>query len=297
MIIEAWVVWTLLAALMQSVRTAGQKRLAGFVSPLTATLVRYLFGLPFALIYLAYLSLDSQQQLPDPTYVFYLSGLAAGLLQILATVLLIRLVSLRNFAVGSTLIRTEILLTALIGVTLFTEEISSIGWLAMLISVVGLILISVSRQSGFASFWNRSAAYGLAAGLAFALTSLFLRQASLSLGLADAAHAAGITLVYMVLLQTVVCLGLVFWQKPEELKVLPERFAACTFIGVTSVMGSAGGFTAMTLQSASYVKTLGQIEFLFTLGLSVFYFKERPNPTELLGMGCIVVGSMLLLMF
>lgn len=296
MIIEAWVGWTLLAALMQAVRTAGQKRLAGFVSPLTATLVRYLFGLPFALAYLLLLSSDRPEILPELNITFYISGLIAGLLQILATVLLIRLVSMRNFAVGTTFVRTEILLTAIIGVLLFTEQITLFGWVAIVICVVGLMLISVAKQAGISGFWSLSAAYGLGAGLAFALTSLFLRQASLSLGIDDAAYSAAVTLVYMVVLQTVVCLSLVAWQKPEELKILPSKFGASVFIGLTSVMGSAGWFTAMTLQSASYVKTLGQIEFLFTLAISIYYFKERPTPTELLGMGCIVIGSMLLLL-
>ncbi len=259
-------------------------------------MVRYLFGLPFALLYFYFLSLDRNGIIPELNSVFLYSGLAAGLLQILATVLLIKLLGLRNFAVGSTFVRSEILLTALIGVALLTEQISLLGWTAILISVVGLVTISVARQAGFASIWNQSALYGFGAGLAFALTSLFLRQASLSLGLEDATYSAAITLVYMVSLQTVVCLVLVLWQKPEDLKVLPGKLGASFFIGVTSVMGSAGWFTAMTLQSASYVKTLGQIEFLFTLVHSVFYFKERPSPTELLGMGCIVLGSMLLLM-
>lgn len=296
MIIEAWVFWTLLAACMQAVRTAGQKQLSDVVSPLTATLVRYLFGLPFAVCYLLYLLADRGFSLPDLNPVFYLSGFAAGILQIIATVLLIRLFAMRNFAVGTTFIRTEILLTAIIGVVFFTEQISLLGWVAMLVCVTGLVLITLAKQGGVSTVWNMSAAYGLASGLAFALTSLFLRQASLSLGLDDAPLSAAITLVYMVILQTIVCLALVGWQQPSDLKVLPGKFAASVFIGVTSVMGSVGWFTAMTLQSASYVKTLGQIEFLLTLGLSVYYFKERPSPTELLGMGFVVLGAVLLLL-
>lgn len=295
MIIESWVFWTLLAASMQAVRTAGQKQLSGFVSPLTATLVRYLFGLPFACCYLVYLVSDRGQSLPTLNPVFLLSGLAAGILQIVATVLLIRLFALRNFAVGTTFIRTEILLTALIGIVFFTEEISALGWAAILLSVTGLILISVAKQNSWAGMWNLSAAYGLASGLSFALTSLFLRQASLSLGLDDAPLSAAITLVYMVTLQTVICLGLVLWQKPQELAVLPSRIGASLFIGITSVLGSVGWFTAMTLESASYVKTLGQVEFLATLAISIFYFKERSNLSEWFGMGFVIAGAVLLL--
>ena len=296
MIIETWVLWTFLAATMQAVRTAGQKQLAEVVSPLTATLVRYLFGLPFAFLYLGFLASQRDWQFPDLNMVFLGSGFAAGVLQIVATILLIRLFSMRNFAVGTTFIRSEILLTALIGIAFFTEQIDVQGWVAMFASVAGLVLISIARQDGFGSFWNLSAAYGLAAGLAFALTSLFLRQASLSLGDQDATFTAAITLVYMVSLQTIICLGFVLYSRPKEIVMLGAKLKPALFVGVTSVLGSAGWFTAMTLQSASYVKVVGQVEFLMTLLLSVFYFKERPTPMELLGMGLVVVGALLLLL-
>jgi len=193
-------------------------------------------------------------------------------------------------------LRSEILLTALIGVVFFTEQISLMGWIAMFASVGGLILISVAKQDGIGSLWNLSAAFGLSAGLAFALTSLFLRQASLSFGIDDAVFSAAITLVYMVTLQTVICLVLVGIWKPQELLQLKGLLKPAVFVGVTSVLGSAGWFTAMTLQSASYVKTLGQVEFLITLMLSIFYFKEKPTSMELLGMSLIVLGAVLLLL-
>ena len=62
--LESWIFWSLLAATMQSVRTAGQKYLTADVSPLGATLVRYLFGLPFIAIYLGWLFVDREHALP-----------------------------------------------------------------------------------------------------------------------------------------------------------------------------------------------------------------------------------------
>lgn len=296
MIIETWVLWTFLAASMQAVRTAGQKQLSEVVSPLTATLVRYLFGLPFALLYLSFLAAQRDWVFPELNFVFLFSGFTAGVLQIVATILLIRLFGMRNFAVGTTFVRSEILLTALIGLAFFTEQIDLQGWIAMFASVAGLVLISIARQDGVSSIWNLSAAFGLAAGLAFALTSLFLRQASLSLGEGDATFTAAITLVYMVSLQTIICLILVAYRQPQEFVLVGARLNAALFVGVTSVLGSAGWFTAMTLQSASYVKVVGQVEFLITLLLSIFYFKEKPTPTELLGMGLVILGAVVLLL-
>ena len=107
-----------MAALLQSVRTAAQKQLTSDISAEGATLVRYLFGLPFALLYLAVQVQGIQLPRLGPTFLF--SVLAAGALQIVATVLLIRLFKLRNFAVGSTYVRAEILVTALLGVSFFS---------------------------------------------------------------------------------------------------------------------------------------------------------------------------------
>ena len=289
--IEPWVYWTLLAAVMQSVRTAGQKVLVADISSVSATLVRYLFGLPFAALYLAWLLASRHWQLPEFNAVFLVSGLFAGVLQIIATVLLIQLFTLRNFAVGSTFIRTEIVLTALLGFALFGEAVSLAGWLAMLVCVAGLVLISLAKTGLVSSLWNQSAVYGLGAGLCFALTSLLLRQASLSLGLADAMFSAALTLMYMVLLQTVITLAWVARWRPGELTVIATKWRPCLFVGATAVAGSVGWFTAMTLELAAYVKTLGQVEFLVSLLIAVYFFKERPSRLELAGMLLIVLGA------
>ena len=106
--LEPWVWWTLLAAMMQAVRTAGQKQLTAAVTPLAATLVRYLFGLPFALLWLTYAGATLNFDFPDLNLTFLVSGLIAGILQIVATLLLVRLLTLRNFAVGTTFVKSEI---------------------------------------------------------------------------------------------------------------------------------------------------------------------------------------------
>jgi drug/metabolite transporter (DMT)-like permease len=289
--IEPWVLWTLLAAVMQSIRTAGQKVLVADISTVSATLVRYLFGLPFALFYLCWLLSQRSWQIPPVNVDFLICGLLAGILQIVATVLLIQLLTLRNFAVGSTFVRSEIVLTALIGVGWFAERVSLFGWLSILVCVGGLVLISVAKTGLVSSLWNRSAVYGLGAGLCFAMTSLLLRRASLSLSLDDAMFSAAITLVYMVLLQTAITVVWVAVRQPQEFIVIGAKWRPCLFVGATAVAGSIGWFTAMTLELAAYVKTLGQIEFLISLLIAIYLFKERPSSMELLGMLLIVGGA------
>ena len=314
--LESWIFWALLAALMQSVRTAGQKYLTDHISALGATLVRYLFGLPFAVAYLLLLVHRSDGSLPDLNDTFILSVLLAGILQIIATILLIRLFTFRNFAVGGTYVRSEIMLTAIIGAVFFAEAVSLLGWLAIAVIFAGLIVISSGRvRSGRVSsgrvssgrtslggkgklegLWNRSAAYGLGAGAMFALTSLLIRQASLSLGIQDAMLSAAITLAFMISMQTVITFFWVLKQNAAEIVTIMHQWRPSLFVGITSVVGSAGWFTAFTLERAAYVKTLGQVEFLITLTIAVLYFKEIPSKPELTGMLLIVVGVIVLLL-
>jgi len=294
--LESWVFWALLAATMQSVRTAGQKYLIADISPLGATLVRYLFGLPFICLYLGWLIMDRGMGIPAFSMKILIYGLLAGFLQIIATILLIRLFSLRNFAVGSCYIRTEILTTAIIGLIIFGEVISGLGWLAITTCVVGLVLITVARTGKIRDLWNQSAVYGVGAGLAFSITSLLIREASLSFGLNDAMFTAALILGFMIGVQTVMCLVMLLMQNAAELKTIFLKWRPSLFVGATSVVGSVGWFTAFTLERAAYVKTLGQIEFLLTLAISIFYFKENPTKTELIGMTILIGGVILLLL-
>ena len=70
----------------------------------------------------------------------------------------------------------------------------------------------------------------------------------------------------------------------------------CLFIGLTSALGSIGWFTAMTLENASYVKAVGQVEVIFTLMISSLYFRETLSRLELTGMAVIVAGVLLFLL-
>ncbi len=294
--LESWVFWSLLAASMQSVRTAGQKYLTADVSPLGATLVRYLFGLPFIAIYLGWLMVSRSYSFPPLNGTFLLFGIGAGFLQVIATILLVRLFALRNFAVGSCYIRTEVLITAVLGLVLFAEMISGLGWMAIVTCVIGLVMITVAKTGKVSDLWNVSAVYGLGAGIAFSLTSLLIRQASLSFGIDDAMFTAALTLAYMISVQTLMCLGMLAYTNAVEILIVFRRWRPSVFIGLTSVIGSTGWFTAFTLERAAYVKTLGQVEFLVTLAISILYFKESPSKFELAGMVGLVSGVVLLLM-
>lgn len=297
-----WVLLSVMAAAAQTARTAGQKHLAGSMSSWSATWVRFLFGLPFVVGYLVVATESRVEAIPAVHVTFLLWCAATAAAQIVATVLLVHLFSLRNFAVGTSYARTEAFLTAVVGFLFFAETIDGAGWIAIIVSVAGVVLISLARQgvSGWAlirSGLNRPAGVGVLSGLGFALASLFLRQASLSLEDPDFLTTASMTLVTVVTMQTVVLGVYILATRFGELKAIISAWRACLFVGLTSAIGSAGWFTAMTIERAAYVKALGQIEFIFAIAVSTLIFRERSTARELVGMCLVAVGIVVLLLY
>lgn len=290
---ETWISFTLLAVVMQSVRTAGQKRIAEKISPQAATLVRYLFGLPFALAYFLWLQ-DENIQIDQLTRTFYLSSSLAAVSQIVATVLLIKAFGIKNFAVGTALAKTEAILTAIVGTIFFAAALNVWGYVSVVLGVAGVLIASNWQIRAADLAANKSIKFGLGAGLGFALASLWIRQASLSMGI-DGVVSAATVLVFMVALQTVLCLLWVLIFEFQQLSLIVKNLPAAIFIGVTSVLGSIGWFTAMSLQEAALVKTLGQVEFLVTMLITTFYFSEKISLRELTGIGLIAVSVFILL--
>lgn len=278
-----------------------QKHLTAGMSVQAVTLVRFLFGLPFAAAYLAGLMSLNGYRLPALHATFFLSCLAAATAQIVATACLIHLFSLRNFAVGTSYSRTEAFLTGLIGAAFFAEVIDLPGWVAIGISVAGVVVMTIGgRRLGgtwLDFFTDRSMAIGLASGCGFALASLFIRRASLSLGHESWLFTAAITLFAIILIQTLCLGGYVAWRASGQFAVMARQWRPCVLVGMTSMLGSAGWFTAMTIERAAYVKAVGQIEFVFTLLASVYVFRERSSALELAGMLMVVAGIVVLLVF
>lgn len=290
---DTWISFTLLAVVMQSVRTAAQKQIARKISPQAATLVRYLFGLPFALLYFYWLQADySIIETLNPT--FFVSASFAAVSQIAATVLLIKALTLKNFAVGTALAKTEALLTAVIGSLFFSAALNLLGYLSVFLGVAGVLVASNWRVSWADLASNRSIKFGVGAGLGFALASLWIRDASLSLGI-EAVVSAATVLVFMVTLQTVLCLLWVVTFEYPQIALIFRNLPASILIGITSLAGSIGWFTAMSLQNAALVKTLGQTEFLVTIAITTFYFSEKISVRELVGIALIALSVLVLL--
>ena len=295
-----WILLTLLAALMQAVRTAGQKRLAESIDVVIVSWVRFVFGLPFALLFFFWLVPKglNLNELPAK-YWLYISIIALS--QLVATLMAVILLGRRNFAIGSTLVKSEAIFTALLGVVLFAEHLSVIAWLAVLLGIVGLFISSLGKfklslTDIFAKLDSKSALLGLGGGALFGVSSVFIRQANLLLNSLDAPISqAVVTLTCVLTMQTLIGGIFVLLTRANQIKTIAANLSACIFVGLTSMLGSFGWFGAYALQNAAYVKTLGQIEFLFTLLLTWFYFNEKIAKHEYIAMFLIGISALLII--
>ena len=297
-----WVVIVLISTALQTARNAGQKRLAEKLSAVSATWVRFVFGLPVAAIYCMFLWNANTPDTRIFNTEFFQYCLLAAICQLTGTFLLILLFKLRNFAIGLTYVRSEAIIAAFIGAIFFEDILSFSGWIAVGISVVGVILISLTsldfkKEQIRSLVFNPSAGIGLLCGLAFGIGSFFIRDASLSLEGLNFPLTSALTLLSVLLFQTAGLGILVVIKTPSDIKKMVTLWRQCSFVGVTSALGSIGWFTALTIQRVTYVKALAQIEFIFALLVSYFIFGEKSPKIEILGMVLVVAGILILLMF
>lgn len=284
-----WIPFTLFAALMQSCRNAFQSALSKEISTAGVTLARFLWASPLAALYLALLYHFDPVAMPDFDTPFIATVSAAAVSQILATALMVMLFRLRNYAIGVGLAKSEAVIAAALGALFFAAPLSLLGWIGVLIGAVAIWLMG--NTSALRELPLKTVATGLGSGLCFALTTLWVRESALMLDLSFP-HSAAWVLLWVISLQTLMLLAWLALREPATLGELWRRPKRVMLTSLFSCLGSLGWFTAMSLETVALVKTLGQVEVLFTLAISSAWFREKLGQRDLLGLGLIVVGAL-----
>ncbi len=295
-----WILATLAAASFQTLRFMLQKSLATTqLSAAGATYARFFYSAPLVALLLAIYLLITQTPLPALSFQFWLYGAAGGLTQILATVFVVRLFKERNFAVGITFKKTEVIQTVLVGLLILGEGVALWAFMFIFIGLFGVLLLSKTPGGAGigAGLLSRATMLGLASGVFFAISGVCYRGASLQLDLTEPLLRAAITLGAVTAMQLLaMSLWLRMFESGEITRVWRARGKA-SLIGLTSMAGSFCWFTAFTLQNAAYVNALGQVELILSLLASVLVFKEKVTTRELVGMavlGISILGLVLI---
>jgi drug/metabolite transporter (DMT)-like permease len=294
-----WAIFTVIAAFAQTVRNAMQRELTGTLGTAGATHVRFLFGFPFALLFLIVLMGVTGAPLPRPGLKFWPWIIDGALFQIGATALMLMAMGERSFVVTIAYIKTEPIQVAIFGLLFLGDAVTWLMMTAILIATAGVIVMStkgMSKKTGGMAGGVKPTLLGLASGGMFALSAIGYRGGILSLGLSDYMMAATFTLVVGLAMQAA-ALSLYLWlRQPSVMFALIKAWRPSLFAGFMGALASQFWFLAFALTSAANVRTLALIEVIYAQLIARFSFGQRTTRREAIGMVLVVAGVMLLIL-
>jgi drug/metabolite transporter (DMT)-like permease len=287
-----WVAFTLIAAAAQTIRNAAQRELTASLGTVGATHVRFLFGFPFALIFLLLVSLAVHERPPWPPAIYWPWVIDGAAAQFAATVLMLTAMNDRSFVVTIAYIKTEPVQVALFGLVLLGDAVTWGMAVAILIATTGVMIMSLR---GEARGGLKATLLGLGSGALFGLSAIGYRGAILSLGLSDFVMAATFTLAIGLALQSMILTLWLWWRDPKVLTAIARAWRPSLFAGFMGAFASQFWYLAFAVATAASVRTLALVEVLFAQAISRFAFKQPTRPREAVGIALIVIGVALLM--
>lgn len=299
-----WIAESAAAAMFQALRYAALKEINRHLSTLCSTYVRIIYAFPLQTIYLIGLLGVTGAPLPAINTRFVVCSALTAIGQFVGTAMMVRLFQVGNFAVGTMLTKCDVVLTALIGTAFFSEQISLLGWVAILVTVVGVMVVSAGRmpatawrsgEVGFVElFFGKATQLGFAIGLVNALAYLLLKEAMLAL---DHGAAPVIRAAYagsaMNFCSVVILGGWLLANERPGLMQIPKHQGLGWFLGIMSALGTIMWYLATVGSNASYVAAVAQVQVVFSFVLSRYWFNEKIRGAELVGICTILAGVLM----
>jgi drug/metabolite transporter (DMT)-like permease len=291
-----WIIITLIAAAAQTARNAAQSGLTARIGTLGATQVRFLFGLPFACLFLGLATLGTGEGVPPLTLPALGYTALGALAQIGATALMLVTMKSRSFAVTTAWIKTEPVLVALLGVVLIGDPLTPAKMLAIIVATAGVVILSTKAETarGMLTDWQPTVT-GLLAGLLFGLAAIGFRGGILALPEGSFLIRASTILVLSLVLQSGL---LLVWLLAFDRKALAASFGVwrvSLWAGFLGAFASQFWFLGFSLTTAANVRTLALVEVIMALGVSAWVFRQPVTARQVAGMGVVVLGVGLLL--
>ena len=287
-----WVAFTVTAALGQTARNAMQRELTQSLGTVGATHVRFLFGCPFALLFLAAVLMVTGAALPVPRSAFWRWVVGGATTQIVATALMLAAMNKRSFVVATAYIKTEPVQVAIFGLVFLGDALTLPLLAAILIATAGVMAMSW-KPAGKVEGGLLPTFIGLAAGGMFAFSAVGYRGAILSLSEPRFMVAATFTLAVGLTLQAIVLSLYLLLRDPAVLRAILRAWRPSLFAGAMRAFASQFWFLAFAV--ATSVRTLALIEVLFAQAVSHLWFRQLTSVREASGIALVVAGVVLLL--
>lgn len=313
-----WVLFTAAAASLQTLRNAMQRSLTDRLGTIGATHVRFLFGLPFGLLFFALAVALAGTSGLEPSWHWAGWTALGGVAQIAGTALMLAAMRERAFVVAIAYVKTEPVLIALFALVVLGERLAPLPALAVLVATAGVLLMSMPARaapiartgSGDQPGTNpaygqgtratlaalRPALLGVGSGAMFALSAVGFRGGIVALGDAPFWLRASATLAATLALQTALLSAWLLARAPAVLAEVLRAWRPSLVAGVTGAVASQLWFLAFSLQGAAAVRTLGLVEILFAQAASRRLFAQAPSRREALGIALLVTGVAALLL-
>ncbi len=297
---EAWVFVSLAAASAQMLRFMLQKMLrTATLSTAGSTFARFIYSSPLVFVIAVVYAQTTGQARPSFDASFWGYAVVGGISQIIATMCVVAIFTQRNFAVGITFKKTEVLLAALVGLIVLGEGITLGALVAIVIGLAGVLLLSDPPDATGAwhtRIFNKAAGLGLLSGVLFAVSGVTYRGASTGLETGDTFLRAIVTLACVTAFQTVIMAVWLLWREKGEIGRVLSAWRVAGLVGIFSMLGSLGWFVAFTMQTVALVKAVGQAELLLSLLAGWLVFGEVISRREWQGLALILCSILMLIL-
>lgn len=291
-----WVWAALMGAIAQTGRNATQAGLTTALGTVGATQVRFLFGLPFAALFLLAHALWTGEAVPLPGPATLGWTALGAWAQIAGTALMLLLMKDQSFGVATAWLKTEPVLVALLGVALLGDSLTPGILAAIALAVTGVLILSVKTGPSLGHFFqSRPAALGLLSGLGYGLAAIGFRGGITALPDGSFLIRALTTLTLALAIQTAT---LLIWLVLFDRRALAGSFRvwrSSLTAGFLGAFASACWFTGFSLTTAANVRTFALVEVPMAQLVSWVYFRQKTTPRQLLGMAVILTGVAALL--
>lgn len=292
----AWVLATLIASAAQTARNAAQSGLTARIGTLGATQVRFLFGLPFAALFLWLASLCTGEPSPPLTTPSLAYTALGAVAQIAATALMLLTMKSRSFAVTTAWLKTEPVMVALLAAATIGDPLTLASLAAIAVATAGVVILSTKPETTRLMLADlRPATTGLLAGLLFGVAAIGFRGGILHLPEGSFLIRASTILVLSLALQ---CGILLAYLAAFDRKALTASFGVwktSLLAGFLGAFASQFWFIGFSLTTAANVRTLALVEVIMALGVSAWVFRQPVSPRQKLGIAVIMLGVGLLL--
>ena len=290
-----WILVTVAATGFQVARNAAQRGMIGDAGPWGATLVRFLFGLPFSLLFTACAALAARQLHPHVSAAYLTFALTGAATQALATAALLVAMRRAGFAVGTVMQQSSLPLSAVLGLLIFHDQLSASAWSGVAAATAGLAWLTwprraTAQQSEQAPRPMSGAAFGLLSGLCFGFSLNAYRHAARALEPTHPVFSAVATVSITQAAQSLVLTAWLAWRHPWALRAIGAGWRTSLWAGFCGAVASAGWLLALALAPAASVRAVGMIEAPMAAVAGRRVFKEHLSLSQWLAGALAAIG-------